>query len=941
MLIFNVLISLSLSVTNNEDFLMLFSAVDMNSDTEMCTLFPTQGYIYSPSVLVSVNWTIPFGCSKRKEEYLENNLSSIVEFTCSESDIPYIFKVEAENYNGSFLNRTVVLKFQKCSDFHWYGFVKHSNQTGRQIINGSELLLWPISVAESTDTENSHTAKLPSDISIQYALSMYDTLGSPEISLLSLEGSSVGYVWNENTYFNSEMNCWTTTIFFSEWNDFNVQITSHDRFQANEAIRVSYEYFCPRTVDFKEVFNLSYFNATIVTDKFKLEDISNLHIYRHPCVQSTAFVRSGPYIIATIDDFDSFDVFEINETEVNITSMILTTKGISWIQSGTAYMLEYRSNQTTSIDLDPNINFLKTIFSCNTLTNTENVVEVNNIIIAANKGSLTDRFYYTKDGWKTYSIGHFQEKIYIIDMELIFSANGVAVFYYKKLDNTNWTRIFRFQNHIDGIFNGTFGKEISFTESGLDKADLSDDCFLTSNSIGQIFFVGREIYISTDTATTFLPLRFVSYDNAFNNTIENINGSIWDFADLDFQKQYNPNRSIRDIEFSRSCKCAVIFQTGEIFILYPNQNFFVQIQALGGKNSYLRFDNLERVCLINFREQMSNTTQLKYPLLLNSEIDVFQYIYKNNLNILCPYIAFDVELPEQGLAYIDKKTVVRTLTTIISDEKAIDPLVRATGEVGISYGQRTLKSANFDSDKYTYSLLKKVETEINLSAVREGYSYLFVSPSSATYNCGDSTKILNVFVGCPKGRNIRIKGGNNISLFYSKTQFKPELELYDYDQYIQDVESDFAVYMINRTKEIPIKYCQTAKSVGCLKRPQKWSDFIKEGIIWNHSNYENCFIGEPEPYEDDEYNIMNKSDQSCIVLMPKNRKYSFMVTVLDPNFSYCFLSTQFTVNVYGEPMHYMYSLFIVAGVLVLCTAGTVITHILLNNAFKRSDKKIE
>ena len=489
MILLNVFISLSYSMSNSsEDFLMLFSTVDMNSDVEMCALFPTQGYIYSQSELIFVNWTLPEKCSTKDIQMLDDNRSSTIEFQCEESDTPHSFQIEAENLNGSILNRTVALRFVKCSDFHWYGFVKNSNQTGRQILNGSELLLWPISVPESTEKENLHTANLPSNISIQYALSMNDTLGSPEISLLSLEGTSINYVWNENTYFNSEMKCWTTTLFFNEWNDFNVQITSHDRYQANEAIRVSYEYFCLSTVDFKSVFLSKYFNANLITEEFELEDISHLHIYRHPCVQSTAFVRSGSYIIATIDDFDSFDVFEINETEINISSMILTTSGISWIQNGTAYLFGYRSNTTTSSYLDQSVNLVKTLFSCNTLTNTENIVEINKIIVAANQGSSTDHFYYTTDNWKTFSNVSFNDFIIINDMEIISSADGIVVFYYTKPNDGNYTRVFRFENHIDGIFNGTFGPEYNFVDSGLDKADLTEKCFLTSNSIGQIFF---------------------------------------------------------------------------------------------------------------------------------------------------------------------------------------------------------------------------------------------------------------------------------------------------------------------------------------------------------------------------------------------------------------------------------------------------------------------
>lgn len=907
MLFFNLFLIFIHSNQHDSDFIMLFSANYMNSATEMCSLFPTRGYICSFFPLKTVNWMLPSKCQEIANYYNDSQHSNTIEFTCLNSEIPYQFSLWAENANHEIFNKTILLKFEKCPVFRWYTFSKDQTSTGRLIKNGSEILIWPISIAESTELENKHLATFPDEISQEYAISMKETQSSPVVSLLSTDGSSVDFAWNTDIVFNSSFNCWITKIFFREYSDFNIQIESKDRFQANEPIDSTLEYFYPLSVNFSSIFLSEHFRAKRYLKSLNIKHIPRLRIRRHPCIQGSAFVRINDFVLTTNDDFDSYDVFKVKNLN-QIDSIILTTTGFNWLSNSIACQINYITSEMTSSKLPTKVTFLKALFSWNTLLETEDFVDIGKIVIAANKNEPTDHFYFTIDGWKSYEKVSFNKTVSILDMEVVANGQGMIVFYYM-IKNEHYTRTFYFENYPNKTFNGIFGPQTSFAESGLNKADLSSENRLVSNSIGQVFFVGRGIFISTDEATTFLPLRMIS------------------LPDQEYESM--PNSTVRDIVFSRSCKCALIYETGEIFILYPNQNYFVQMQMFGGKTGYIRYDNLDRVALINFRENNKELIR-KHHLLIENEIGLFGQIFKEKVTIECPYIQFDIQFPTNGLAYIDKNTEIRTMATIISERSdLIRPLIRSTHDIAISTKIENAKTARYDVIEKKYTAMRKIEAEINVTGISRGVSYLLVSPNGATYQCGNAQKILNVYVGCPRGRHIRIKGGDNIRLFYSKTRFKPELELWDNDKFIEDVKNNFVLYLYQKTPDIEVKYCQTAASVGCKRKPQSWKDFISDNQSispWNQTNYQSCFEEGNDFDPNEYYNIMNSTEKSCIVLMPKNRQYKFRATIVDPNYSYCFLSTEFNVTVHGEPLHFGYSIGLIVFVLEISIMAIYSIH---------------
>ena len=108
---------------------------------------------------------------------------------------------------------------------------------------------------------------------------------------------------------------------------------------------------------------------------------------------------------------------------------------------------------------------------------------------------------------------------------------------------------------------------------------------------------------------------------------------------------------------------------------------------------------------------------------------------------------------------------------------------------------------------------------------------------------------------------------------------------------------------------------------------------------WNKDNYKSCFetdksniqIFDPNSY----YEVLNSTD-NCIILYPRNAKYVFEVTIVDPDFSYCHLTTQFEIEIWGEPM----GIWLIIAVICI-TLGISITFIVSYHFYLNKQLKME
>ncbi|XP_032322446.1 cation channel sperm-associated protein subunit epsilon [Camelus ferus] len=139
-----------------------------------------------------------------------------------------------------------------------------------------------------------------------------------------------------------------------------------------------------------------------------------------------------------------------------------------------------------------------------------------------------------------------------------------------------------------------------------------------------------------------------------------------------------------------------------------------------------------------------------------------------------------------------------------------------------------------------------------------------------------------------------------------KEKFHPLLQLYNDENYVEDVEVNFIVWEIHGRDDY--SFNNTMKKSGCLKEAQTWKSMTQLNKhlpleeAWGPENYKHCFsyaIGKPgdlnQPYE-----IINKSNNNHLVWpVDHYGMYVFRVKILDPNYSFCNLTAIFAIETFG------------------------------------------
>ncbi|KAI9183050.1 hypothetical protein H9P43_003966 [Blastocladiella emersonii ATCC 22665] len=146
--------------------------------------------------------------------------------------------------------------------------------------------------------------------------------------------------------------------------------------------------------------------------------------------------------------------------------------------------------------------------------------------------------------------------------------------------------------------------------------------------------------------------------------------------------------------------------------------------------------------------------------------------------------------------------------------------------------------------------------------------------------------------------------GNPLSAYYGQT-WQPVLDLYDGPNFVRQVQGDFA--LIEILGRNTFSYNTTADDVLCTSPPQSAASMLRNGGTWNKDNYISCTDidlgmskadGSHFPYE-----IFNATNGNRIQWgSNEDAVYLFRAVVLDASESYCYLTTDFAVAVYGAPL---------------------------------------
>ncbi|XP_059136069.1 cation channel sperm-associated auxiliary subunit epsilon isoform X1 [Peromyscus eremicus] len=358
--------------------------------------------------------------------------------------------------------------------------------------------------------------------------------------------------------------------------------------------------------------------------------------------------------------------------------------------------------------------------------------------------------------------------------------------------------------------------------------------------------------------------------------------------------------------------------------------------------SALFFNKSSKVYLVYFSENYLVQRQ-EYPLFLEIESSVYQS------DDQCPYLAFQHNI-FSDFYFIDKGETLTIWTQIVYPEnRGLSIIVEHYGPKILTWTQDL--SYEIASGLCTKSMYTTFSQTTNYKSVKDyfkledkntGLMLVQFRPSEFSKTCPMAKQVFEIAVGCDANKHIQVRGFNrtgchrrdfsyvidkeylrdsppeNVKIRYDvgkygcprrlefNEPFHPIIELYDENGFVKIVEANFIVWEIHGRNDYTFNY--TMKQSGCINEAQTLKSMIEENKdlplddVWGPQNYKTCFsyaIGKPgdlnQPYE-----ILNHSNKNHLLWpMDHSGMYVFRVKILDPNFSFCNLTSIFAIETFG------------------------------------------
>ncbi|XP_076770694.1 cation channel sperm-associated auxiliary subunit epsilon isoform X2 [Arvicanthis niloticus] len=360
----------------------------------------------------------------------------------------------------------------------------------------------------------------------------------------------------------------------------------------------------------------------------------------------------------------------------------------------------------------------------------------------------------------------------------------------------------------------------------------------------------------------------------------------------------------------------------------------------------LFLDKTRQPCLIHYNENLDEKNQLQiqpYPLILELQS------VNEELKDWCPYLAFQHNIESQ-FYILDKGenlTVWSQLVYpenrglyIIVDHYGSDVLTWTQNveyEIASGFCTKTMITSFFQKTNY-----ELVDDYYDLQQKNVGLTLLQFRPSESSRTCPTAKPVFEIDVGCDSSKYIMVQGFNrsgcqrhdfsyvidknllreslseNLKVRYDvakygcprtlqlEEMFHPVVELYDESGFIKIVDANFIVWEIHGRNDYTFN--STMEQNGCINEAQTWESMIEENPgmpldeVWGPQNYRPCFsyaVGKPgdlsQPYE-----ILNHSNKNSLKWsLTYTGMYVFRLKILDPNYSFCNLTTIFAIESLG------------------------------------------
>ena len=376
---------------------------------------------------------------------------------------------------------------------------------------------------------------------------------------------------------------------------------------------------------------------------------------------------------------------------------------------------------------------------------------------------------------------------------------------------------------------------------------------------------------------------------------------------------------------------------------------------------------------------------------VRNELTVPRVPFASNPPTTCPYSDFETDIrPVYYLDMGETVSVTAKVTPRESVSNEIgfsvsdfDHVVFATEDEFSQTTQAIVARETTATLSETSHLFDGFENKL-----REGQSNvaLRVSPGAVTVGCASIEQEASVRVGCPPNRHIRFKreqesedhcdewaaagkeysvprgvynekgvralGGSKedltveydndkfgcpVRVYHGTAGYLPQLELWDGDSFVSEVTANFVVFDANGRWDF--SYNSTVQQAGCSSPAQSRTgqreahEDLSDADNWTPYLYETCFgerdVSRDEKWRDEVYEVMNSTGISAIRFLPAGRDgvFIFHATVVDPDYSYCVLETEFAILVFGAAlsavMVVLILIFVLITVLLLLTISYV------------------
>ena len=277
--------------------------------------------------------------------------------------------------------------------------------------------------------------------------------------------------------------------------------------------------------------------------------------------------------------------------------------------------------------------------------------------------------------------------------------------------------------------------------------NLDGDSFLYWSLYGYLFIVsGESLYLTTDTALMLTSLEKV-----------NVGGTT----------DYGKFTSIHEDSSGR-----FLLQTsnGYIFLYFIDTPVLTRIETT--------FDPKETIVVEKDTFLLVGSTGAKI-IPVTSELKVQQQNYAS----WCPLSVTEQETFDSRVI-LDKQDSLTYKAYVVSENEDFTFRIQKSPVIVAEVNTTTFPTVRLDTSDTSFSPVIVTQFEARIRPLEPGLGKIVIHTNGYGWMCGLKSRVADVMVGCPLSRNIRIRGGNKTSLFYSSPYYRPTIDVYDGDTFI-------------------------------------------------------------------------------------------------------------------------------------------------------------